>query len=138
MLWCAAEDFPRKKERSDGLDSYCKVCNCAATALRVQRKGPIAPNVVSKVCACYIEEGEIAKLEAQLPHLLNLPHHLPLPNLKSARVRGRSLLTSSATVRACIPPYHLALSIVKDKAGASPNFVSKVCACKPPQISYQF
>lgn len=45
----AADDFPRKKERSDGLDSYCKTCNCAATAQRVQRKGPMTPTVASKV-----------------------------------------------------------------------------------------
>ncbi|KAK9918280.1 hypothetical protein WJX75_002808 [Coccomyxa subellipsoidea] len=45
----SADDFPRKKERSDGLDSYCKVCNCAATAQRVQRKGPV-PGIASKAC----------------------------------------------------------------------------------------
>jgi hypothetical protein len=35
---CAADDFPRKKERSDGLDSYCKACNCELTAMRLSRK----------------------------------------------------------------------------------------------------
>lgn len=45
-----AVDFPRKKERSDGLDSYCKACNCAATSERTQRKGPVLePLVASKV-----------------------------------------------------------------------------------------
>lgn len=50
LLGYTADDFPRKKERSDGLDSYCKVCNCAATAQRVQRKGPV-PGIASKVHA---------------------------------------------------------------------------------------
>ena len=46
----AADEFPRKKERSDGLDSYCKACNAAATAERTARKGPVlAPLVASKV-----------------------------------------------------------------------------------------
>lgn len=34
----AAEEFPHKAEREDGLDSFCKACNCAATADRVQRR----------------------------------------------------------------------------------------------------
>ena len=46
----AADEFPRKKERSDGLDSYCKACNAAATAERTARRGPVlAPLVASKV-----------------------------------------------------------------------------------------
>ncbi|KAK9851333.1 hypothetical protein WJX84_005631 [Apatococcus fuscideae] len=47
----AAADFCRKKQRSDGLDSYCKDCNCKATAARTARKAPtVMPTVEHKVC----------------------------------------------------------------------------------------
>ena len=46
----AAADFCRKKQRSDGLDSYCKDCNCKATAARTARKAPtVMPTVEHKV-----------------------------------------------------------------------------------------
>ncbi|CAL8464099.1 g3634 [Coccomyxa elongata] len=61
----SADDFPRKKERSDGLDSYCKACNCFATAQRVQRKGPMTPTVASKVCGRCGEEKAASEFPAR-------------------------------------------------------------------------
>ncbi|BDA49224.1 hypothetical protein COCOBI_13-3340 [Coccomyxa sp. Obi] len=61
----SADDFPRKKERSDGLDSYCKACNCVATAQRVQRKGPMTPTVASKVCGRCGEEKAASEFPAR-------------------------------------------------------------------------
>lgn len=49
-----AEEFCRKKERSDGLDSYCKLCNAKATAERFKRRQPVhEPRVADKVCLAH-------------------------------------------------------------------------------------
>ncbi|KAK9813309.1 hypothetical protein WJX72_012340 [[Myrmecia] bisecta] len=61
-----AEEFPRKRYHKDGLDRYCKACNCFFTAERLKRKQPVLePTVTRKECNRCGEEKDADEFPRQ-------------------------------------------------------------------------
>ncbi|KAK9843911.1 hypothetical protein WJX84_009960 [Apatococcus fuscideae] len=90
----AATDFCRKKQRTDGLDSYCKDCNCKATAARTARKAPtVAPTVEHKVCVrCHQDKpaGEFPARPSATDGLYSYCRICRTESANSSRLRVRS------------------------------------------------